>query len=296
MYSEKAKELLKGSYDIHVHSAPGLFPRSVDDFTLAEQMVESGMKGSVVKCHEGSSVFRANLDTKHVQNKATVFGSVVLNIFVGGLNPYAVDIEAKLGAKIIFMPTLSAANHINHFGGSVFTTIHADRMPKAPAQGISILDEKDRLLDSVQEILDIVIAEDICVATGHLSNREGICLCKEAIRRGAKRVIFTHPEFETNKLPLENQLELARQGVFIEKDMIALLPGDNCTRPEDMAETIKAIGATQCFMATDYGQVHNPPPFIGMGMFIDHMMACDISETDIREMVLHNPAFLLGLT
>jgi hypothetical protein len=295
MYSEKAKELLKGAYDLHVHSAPGLFPRSIDDFTLAEQMVEAGMKGAIVKCHEGSSVFRANLATQHVQNKTTVFGSLVLNVFVGGLNPYAVDLEAKLGAKIIFMPTLSAANHMKHFGGSVFATVQAARMPKAPAQGISILDEKDRLLECVLDIIDIVKAEDIGIATGHLSNKEGICLCKEAIRRGVKRVIFTHPEFDTNKLPVENQIELARDGVFIEKDMFALQPGDNFTPPEVLAKGIKSIGAAQCFMSTDYGQVYNPPPYVGLGNFIDHMLSCGISEADLRNMVARNPAFLLGL-
>jgi hypothetical protein len=295
MYSEKAKELLIGAYDLHVHSAPGLYPRSVDDFTLAEQMVAAGMKGAVVKCHEGSSIFRANLATKHVQNKATVFGALVLNIFVGGLNPYAVDLEANLGGKIIFMPTLSAANHMNHFGGSFFTTVQAARMPKTPAQGITILDERDRLLDCVQEIIDIVKAEDICIATGHLSNKEGISLCKEAIRRGAKRVVFTHPEFETNKLPLGNQIELARQGVFIEKVMFSLMPGEHSTPPEVMARSIQSIGSAQCVLSTDYGQTYNPPPLVGLANFIDHMIACGMSESDVRKMVSSNPAFLLGV-
>jgi hypothetical protein len=293
MYSERAKELLKGAYDLHVHSAPGLYPRSVDDFLLAEQMVEAGMKGAVVKCPEGSSVFRADLATKHVQGKATVFGSLVLNVFVGGLNPYAVDLEAKLGGKIIFMPTLSAANHMTHFGGAFFKTVQAPRMPKSPSQGIAILDEQDRLLEPVQEIIDIVKAEDICIATGHLSNKEAMILCREAVRRGVKRVVFTHPEFETSRLPLEDQVELARQGVFIEKVMFSLMPGENTTPPAVMARSIQAIGAAQCVMSTDYGQTYNPPPFVGLAEFIDRMLAGGISEPDVRKMVATNPAFLL---
>jgi len=82
-----ARELVRGAIDIHVHSEPSFFKRSVNDLTLAEGLLESGMAAAVLKCHAGSTVCRAKNAETHVDAKVPIFGSIVLNYFVGGLNP-----------------------------------------------------------------------------------------------------------------------------------------------------------------------------------------------------------------
>lgn len=293
--SSEALELLKGAIDTHVHSEPSFFKRSVDDFSLAEKVVEYGMKGVVIKCHEGSSVFRAELTKKHVANRALIFGSLVLNYYSGGLNPYAVDSEIKLGARIIWMPTVSAENHRRFYGNSQYKAQKTHRSPKEPAEGIKIIDENGDILDSVKEILDIIAQEDVCLATGHLSNEEGIILCEEALKRGVKKIVFTHADFETNKLPLEKQLELSRKGVFIEKTMLCLTPEWYSISPEEMAVSIKTIGADRCILSSDFGQTTNPHPVEGFALFIEKMLEQNITPEEIKQMICKNPMTILGL-
>ena len=47
-----------------------------------------------------------------------ILGSVTLNDAVGGLNPFAVEAALDLGARVIWMPTISAQNHIVKHGGT----------------------------------------------------------------------------------------------------------------------------------------------------------------------------------
>ena len=39
------KELIKGAYDLHVHSAPDVLPRKMDDIDMSERIRVSGMAG-----------------------------------------------------------------------------------------------------------------------------------------------------------------------------------------------------------------------------------------------------------
>jgi len=77
------QELLAGSIDLHTHSGPSLFPGSVDDFQLAEEARDVGMKAVLIKAHESTTVIRARLVGSHLPG-IEVFGGLVLNHFVGG--------------------------------------------------------------------------------------------------------------------------------------------------------------------------------------------------------------------
>ena len=45
------KELIQGAYDLHVHSAPDVMPRKMDDLEMAQRIVASGMAGYALKSH-----------------------------------------------------------------------------------------------------------------------------------------------------------------------------------------------------------------------------------------------------
>src|SRR5512136_706328 len=98
---------IPGIYDMHIHSAPDIAPRKTDDLELVKAAAAAGMGGIMIKSHLGSSVERAYLVNQVVPD-IRVFGGLVLNFPVGGLNPFAVDSYVRMGAKEVWMPTLSA--------------------------------------------------------------------------------------------------------------------------------------------------------------------------------------------
>ena len=46
---DKIANLLQGAVDLHVHSGPGLIPRSLDHAEAVKQALAVGMRGLVVK-------------------------------------------------------------------------------------------------------------------------------------------------------------------------------------------------------------------------------------------------------
>src|SRR3954451_13593666 len=107
--SDAARSLVAGAYDTHVHIAPDVMERRVDDLTLAERFAEVGMAGFVLKSHYVTTAERAAVVRKAVPG-VDVLGAITLNGSMGGMNPAAVEIAARLGARIVWMPTVDSAN------------------------------------------------------------------------------------------------------------------------------------------------------------------------------------------
>jgi hypothetical protein len=57
--SESARTLLRGAVDTHVHIAPDVVPRRIDDVTLARRFAELGLGGFQLKSHYTSTAERA---------------------------------------------------------------------------------------------------------------------------------------------------------------------------------------------------------------------------------------------
>ena len=106
---------LDGAVDLHVHSYPCVFQRRVDDREAVKAASEAGMAAIVLKCHHESTVSRAYLIQKEFPD-IKVFGGVVMNQFVGGINPAAAEVALRLGAKEVWMPTIDAAHHVEIHG------------------------------------------------------------------------------------------------------------------------------------------------------------------------------------
>ncbi|HZG72531.1 MAG TPA: DUF6282 family protein, partial [Chondromyces sp.] len=106
--------LLEGAIELHCHSYPSIFPRKQTDWELIEDVKQAKMAGVVLKAHEASTVDRATL-IRLKEPGLHVYGGLVLNEFTGGLSPKAVDAAIRQGAKIIWMPTISANQHCCHF-------------------------------------------------------------------------------------------------------------------------------------------------------------------------------------
>src|SRR6185312_13760933 len=96
--------LLQGSIDLHIHPSPSLFPRRLDAVDAAQQAAQAGMRAIVIKSHHHTTAPElVPLKTHDLKNvPVQVFGGVALNSYVGGLNPYIVDMTLRLGGKIVW--------------------------------------------------------------------------------------------------------------------------------------------------------------------------------------------------
>src|SRR5271155_2811811 len=107
--SEAAWEALQDAYDLQVHVAPDLIERRIDDVDLAKEFLARGLRGFVLKSHYIPTAERAKVISKVVPG-ISAYGAIALNHSVGGLNPVAVEIAGRSGCKIVWMPTVDAAN------------------------------------------------------------------------------------------------------------------------------------------------------------------------------------------
>jgi hypothetical protein len=287
------RKLLQGSIDIHVHGSPSLFPRLLDNAQCATQAKEAGMKGIVIKTHHGFTADRVYWIKKMVEG-IDVFGGVTLNSAVGSLNPYAVEAAIAYGAKIIWMPTLSAKNHLNQLGETGFPHLKQLQRRRLKEEGIWILDEKNNLLPQVKEICALIAEGDIILASGHLSIKEIVPLVKEARDVGVKRILINHPEYIVNG-SASVQKGLAQMGACIEHTLLSMMPMWFRKDPKEIVRMVKKVGPEHTILSADFGQAHHPPPHEGMRMFIRMTLELGISPQEIELMVKRNPGRLLGI-
>ena len=191
-------ELMQGAIDLHIHSAPSLFPRLVDHVEVAEGARKMGMRAVVLKCHHGYTSDRMHFVRKMVSG-IDMYGGVVLNNAVGGINPFAVEAAISYGAKVVWFPTLSAKNHLDQMGAPEFgSSMSQKKKRKTIEKPITVLDEKGGLIPEVYEVIDLIAEHDILLATGHLSIPEARLVIKAAKERGVRRIEVQHPEYIIN--------------------------------------------------------------------------------------------------
>ena len=163
-------------------------------------------------------------------------------------------------------------------------------------EGISILDEKGKLLSVIHDILVLIKQYDMILATGHISVEESFTLVEAACQTGLPKIVITHPLLDKLGacLDLEQQRQMVARGAFIEHCFVAAMPLGGF-HPKKIAEAVKAVGAEHCVLSTDFGQAHNPAPADGMRMAIATMLLCRLTEQEVELLVKVNPAGLLDL-
>jgi GNAT superfamily N-acetyltransferase len=168
--------------DLHVHAAPSLLPRHGDDAQTVAAERGVGFGTVVLKSHEGSTVERAAIAGPGV------YGGVVLNSPMGGANPDAVEVAARLGGRVVWLPTVSARNHK---AGAAAPELSVHRGFELRAVDVVCAD--GRLAAGWHEVLDVVAEHDLLLASGHLSAAETVVVFAEARRRGVQRLLVNHP-------------------------------------------------------------------------------------------------------
>jgi len=150
-----------------------------------------------------------------------------------------------------------------------------------------------QVLPRLDEVLDIISDHDLVLATGHLGKEDTIFLVKRARERGVKKIILTHPLYETTRLSIEDLKRLTETGIYMEQSY-ALHTVDHIPI-EDMVQYIKAVGAQYSILSSDFGQITMPPPPEGLLDFIGRLIKGGITEEEIHLMIRDNPKYLLGI-
>jgi len=277
------KTVLKNVIDVHVHTGPEAHKkRKFNEYELAREASIHGARGIVIKTHAFETASRAALVQKEFPDLC-IMGGIALNFEVGGLNPYAVEAAADLGARIVWLPTISAVHERKGMG----------------LTGGVVCVENGKTVPELDEILKIIARWDMVLATGHLSWQEQLIAVERAKELGVNRVLVNHPTLFRIAMPLSAQKELLKyEGVYIERNYGgSRLPESRVFEKhfEKNLEEIKELGAERQIMATDLGQPDNCCWSDGFAEYIHYMLERGISEEDIRIMTQTNPAKLLKL-
>jgi hypothetical protein len=267
--SQHARELLRGAYDTHVHVAPDVVPRIVDDVTLAQRFAELGMDGFVLKSHYTSTAERAAVVRAAVPG-VRALGAIVLNRAVGGMNALAVEIAAREDVRTVWLPTVDSVNesHEREAPPGAAVPVWVKLQLELRRQGIEIppvpvVDEDGAVLPETVAVLERIAHHGLLLATGHLSRDEIFTVVAAARAVGVTQIVITHPEFPAQNLTLEDQVSLARGGALLERCMTT--PHTGKIAWEQWIEHIRASGAEHSVLSTDLGQIFNPPVEDGMG-------------------------------
>lgn len=272
------EELLKGVIDIHIHSGPDVRARRLDDLELAAEARRVGARAIVIKSHVVPTMDRAWIAERATPG-VRVLGGVVLNPQVGGLNPAAVETALKMGARIVWLPTAWAAN---------------ERRRQGKTDGVVAV-EAGRIVPALASILDMVAEAGVALATGHLAPAESLVVVPEARRRGVRHVVVNHPEWTSVDMPIAIQRELMDEGVFFERCYARHTGGGYEKNLPRNLEAIAALGSASTIVATDGGQVENPPWSEALAEYIGGLLDAGIPQAEVDRMTKLNPARVLRL-
>ena len=289
-------ELLKGAIDLHCHSGPAVMPRILDHHDALIDAAAAGFKAVVYKDHYYPGMAQAVILEKLFKDKGVrLFSGIVLNNAMGGWNPHAVDHTIKLGGKIVWLPTLSAANHIAHVETGKTKTFPKTAQRMLDAIPMSAVDGRGKLLDPVKQILDLIAEGDIILAGGHLPAAELHLVFAEAKARGVRKMLVNHPTYMVDASDADIR-DMVGIGVTMEHSICMFVEGRSKKFSDaDLKNLIDTAGVANTIISSDLGLPGCPRPVEGFRQIVEMLLDLQVSEADIRRLVSANAAAMLNL-
>ena len=285
--------LAAGVIDMHVHSHPDVFGRNMDDIDVAQLAKSRGMRGIVLKNHISETASRAALVMKVVPG-IEVFGGIVLNSAVGGVNPNAVEWMHRFygsRGKVVWLPTFESDKHVKTFSSK-------------DAKGLTVA-PNGQVSPEMEAILKIIARENLVLATGHVHPEEIIAVVKKGRELGVKNMLITHGLTNVPGLTMAQAKEVADMGAMIEICFLQFLAGPDAPLPflkhwtqinaKHVAQAAKELGAKSVLVSSDLGQSANMTHADGMEVAVGAIKKEGVADADIELMLRKNPARMLGL-
>lgn len=283
------KGLLQGVIDMHVHTNPDLRERAYTDFELLDAGIRVGAKAIVIKTHLGSTVERAYLANKYMEKVYgtgtgfRLYGGIVLNKCVGGINPSAVENALKLGGKVVWLPTQSARNH-------------KMKMKQSCQDCVDVI-QNGKIVPELKAVFSLIRQYDAVLGTAHVSPEEAFPVVEAARNMGVEKIVVTHPEWWVCDWDLSSQKRIVQDyGVILERCYRQNLGGGayKSNLPSNV-EAIREIGYEHIMIDTDGGQVENPHWEFAMEECITYLKEHQIPDHQIEYMTRTLPSKLLGI-
>lgn len=297
--TQRARELVSGAFDTHIHVAPDVMRRRIDDYSLASRFAEVGLAGFVLKSHYVPTAERAAVVRAAVPGCAAV-GAITLNGSVGGMNPIAVDIAGRGGAQVVWLPTVDSLNQREctaqepegakpPMWAQLQEELRAEGMAADP---VDVVDTDGAVLEETRQVLRVIAKHDMTLATGHLSTSEIAAVADAATEEGVRRIVVTHPEFTSQRVAAERQRDLAAKGVLLERCFTTPYTGK--VTWQLWLDNIRAAGPENSVLSSDLGQPFNPPVEDGLAILADKLLDAGFTEAEVRIMAVHNSRWLAG--
>lgn len=302
-----------GVVDTHYHVGPELVTRRYDVKSLADVAAPFGAM-LVLKNHTYPTTPLASLARK--QFGAQFYGGVVLNHYVGGLNPAAVtgamsgnrtDVQydgVDSSPVVVWMPTVHSAAEMASSGEN-FGQVWLRCCARSPATDddpvfkdpVMAFDDNLTPTKALIRVVEAIAANGCVLATGHLSAREILRLVPMALEMGVRRIILTHPHYPVVGLTDENLAQLCKHPEVFAEHCFAVHT-DSGVALKAFVESIRHTGPDQVLLSTDFGQIGNDPFPDGTLRYAAAL--CDelrdfVSEEDFIAMFSRNGKRALGL-
>ena len=277
----RADAMLEGSIDVHCLSGPcAAATRPWNEAELGVDACSRGMAALVFKCNSyccttrSAYVAQQAVDQWAKENgkKSTrLVGGIILNNTVGGLNPYAVEVHAKIGARYVWTPSVDASWH---------------RKLTGQGGGIDVITEDNKVVPELEEIFQIAAKYDMVVGMCHQNTKERFVMIDAAREAGVKRMELIHPQQPSNKMTIDQMKEAAAKGAYTGLFCCDFYP------PffdwDESLQIIKEVGADNIVLGTDLGNFKWPHPIEGFKRFIALLLDKGVPEKDVEKMAKTN--------
>lgn len=285
--------LLVGSIDLHCHTGPSIMKRKLDHLEQIEDAERAGLRAVLFKdhFHASTGVLEAIRKGRGVESKLLLLSGVPLNNALGGFNAEAVRHGLSRGARLVWMPTLCACNHLT----SAFRYNLSGRLGMVQPKGLSAIDDRGSIVEALKPVFDAIAEHDAVLCGGHLHATEMYPLFEEAKRHGVRRMLVSHPTFwiEGDDQDLR---DLAALGVYLEHVACLMVEcADRLYSAEEMRRFIDTGGIDRTILSSDLGQPQNPRPVDGFRAVIRLCLEAGYTDDEVRRMTSLNAARLMGL-
>jgi hypothetical protein len=281
---------LQGAIDLHVHCAPSFFTRWGDGLDVARACEQAGMAAVLLKAHEGSTVAEAAV-LDRLSPSLEVAGGVVLNRYVGGINPAAAEAALRLGGRCIWFPTMDADAHARAFGST--GAYPSQRGGIESPTGIRLLDDDGEIIEAAHDVLALAAGHDALVATGHLDGAEIAVLLAAARQARVRRFLVQHPSFTVPALGPDELRPLVERGAVVELTYLNVSPQWRTSTVKEAAEILTRLGGDAVVVSSDAGQAHNPSPPEALRSFAQALYEEGVAEAELSKALRDTPRRLL---
>ena len=265
--------------------------RRIDDVDVAHRFAELGLAGFGLKSHYTSTAERAQIVSRLVPGVQAI-GTITLNQAVGGMNALAVEIAAREGARIVWMPTVDSpaetAGRTEPKPGDK-VPLWASLQHELHSLGLSIepvrvTDDDGALLPETRDVLRAIARHGLILATAHLARDDTFAVVDGAFEEGVQHVVVTHPEFPCQNFSIADQVELANRGCLLERCLST--PHSGKTTWEHVFDGVRAVGVERSLFSSDFGNPDYPAVEDGLALWADRLLGAGFDDDEVGELIV----------